>query len=201
MTSRRPWASTVVPIGVTMSGSDAKSETLTAPFTGRGGSGVSAMAQAGVLARILPGADARALGVLVHLEDGLAPRWQRRLALLGGDGDLRLSRAEEGDLSRIRDEIGTMSSPAVLGWTLGEVPALDVLLCRAALFGVPMAEGWHGEVQRGAQSKFPVVAGDLMPTMFGPALGVTLRTLQAQWLASELTMTRAELLKIAQNGA
>ena len=41
---------------------------------------VSAMAQAGLLARVLPGADARALAPLVHLEAGLSPDWLRRLA-------------------------------------------------------------------------------------------------------------------------
>ena len=141
------------------------------------------------------------MGVLVHLEDGLAPRWQRRLALLGGAADLRLSRAEEAELGRIRDEIGSDASAAVLGWTLGEVPAQDVLLCRAAMFGMPMAQGWQAEVQRGAQSVFPLVAGDLMPAMFGLALGVTLKAMQAEWLASDLTLGRAALLKIAQNGA
>jgi poly(A) polymerase len=162
---------------------------------------VAAMAQSGVLARVLPGADARALGPLVHVEDDLQPRWQRRLALLGGSGDLRLSRAEDSEVSRIRDEIGSTASPAVLGWTLGEVPAQDVLLCRAALFQGTMPRDWHGEIQRGAQSHLPVVAGDLMPAMFGPALGETLKMLQAHWLASDLRLSRAELLKIAQNGA
>ncbi|MBC7478665.1 MAG: CCA tRNA nucleotidyltransferase, partial [Pseudorhodobacter sp.] len=95
---------------------------------------VSAMAQAGVLALVLPGADARALAVLVHLEQDLPPRWQRRLCLLGGQIDgLRLSRAEESEITRIQDAIGETAPPAVLGWTLGEVPAQDVLLCRAAL--------------------------------------------------------------------
>lgn len=158
---------------------------------------VGAMAQAGVLARVLPGADAQALGPLVHLEDGLAPRWQRRLAVLGGLVDLRLSRAEDSEINRIRDEIGTATTPAVLSWTLGEVPAQDVVLCRAALLQGPLPDGWLAEVQRGARSHFPVVAGDLMPAMFGPALGVTLKALQAHWLASDLTMTRAALLKIA----
>ena len=47
---------------------------------------VAAMAATGILARVLPGADPRALAPLVHLEAGagLAPRWQRRLAALGG---------------------------------------------------------------------------------------------------------------------
>ena len=162
---------------------------------------VAAMAQAGVLTRVLPGADARALALLVHLEDGIAPRWQRRLALIGGSGDLRLSRSEDADLSRIKDELGANTSPAALGWSLGIVPAQDVLLCRAALFQMPLPGDWRSQVQRGAQSTFPVTAADLMPEMSGPALGVALKALQARWLASDLMLTRTDLVNLAQNGA
>ena len=162
---------------------------------------VAAMAQCGVLAHVLPGADARPLAVLVHLEQGLHPRWQRRLALLGGEiAGLRLSRAEEAEISRIRDDIGTMTAHAALGWTLGEVPAQDVLLCRAALLEMPLPPDWQAEVQRGAGSVFPVSASDLMPQLSGPALGATLKILQAAWLASGLTLGKAALLQIAQNG-
>jgi poly(A) polymerase len=157
---------------------------------------VGAMAQAGVLAQVLPGADVRGLAPLVHLEDALPPRWQRRLAVLGGDlATLRLSRAEEGEISRIRDEIGTSRRPAALGWMLGEVPAQDVMLCRSALLEMPLPQGWHGEVSRGAQSVFPVVAADLMPDLFGPALGARLKEVQARWLDSDLTLDKAALLR------
>ena len=45
------------------------------------------MAQAGVLMRVLPGADSAPLAPLVHLEEtqGIAPDWVRRLAALGGE--------------------------------------------------------------------------------------------------------------------
>ena len=156
---------------------------------------VGAMAQAGVMAWVLPGADVRGLAPLVHLEDGAAPRWQRRLTVLGGDlPNLRLSRAEESEIGRIRDGIGSGQSPAVLGWVSGEIPAQDVMLCRAALLETPLPPGWRTEVQRGAQSVFPVVAADLMPDLSGPALGVTLRTLQTRWLDSDLRLTRNDLL-------
>ena len=156
---------------------------------------VGAMAQAGVMAWVLPGADVRGLAPLVHLEDGTAPRWQRRLTVLGGDlPNLRLSRAEESEISRIRDGIGSGQSPAVLGWVSGEIPAQDVMLCRAALLETPLPPGWRTEVQRGAQSVFPVVAADLMPDLSGPALGVTLRRLQTRWLDSDLRLTRNDLL-------
>lgn len=162
---------------------------------------ISAMVQAGVLARVLPGAHARALAVLVHLEQDLPSRWQRRLALLGGDiSGLRLSRAEDSEIGRIRDDIGNLTTPAALGWTLGEIPAQDVLLCRAALLETPLPQGWLAQVQHGAGSVFPVAAHDLMPDMFGPALGTTLKALQARWLDSDLTLTKTALLQIAQNG-
>lgn len=157
---------------------------------------VSAMAQSGVLAHVLPGADPRALAPLVHLEDSLPPRWQRRLAVLGGSVEnLRLSRAEESDLGKIRDEIGSARSPAALGWLLGEALAQDVVLCRAALLESPLPNDWHGETLRGAQSTFPVVAADLMPALQGPDLGKRLKTLQETWLASDLRLDRATLLQ------
>lgn len=157
---------------------------------------VAAMTQSGVLAHVLPGADPRALAPLIHLEDGLPPRWQRRLAVLGGSFEnLRLSRAEEGDLGKIRDEIGTTRSPAALGWLLGEALAQDVILCRAALLESPLPNDWHGETLRGAQSQFPVTAADLMPALQGPALGQRLKALQEAWLASDLRLSRAALLQ------
>ena len=157
---------------------------------------VASMAQAGVLARVLPGSDHRALALLIHLEDATPPRWQRRLAVLGGQVDkLRLTRQEDAELSRIRDEIGTILTPAALGWKLGEVPAQDVILCRAALLEMPLPQGWRAEVQRGAQTSFPIRAADLMPNLQGAALGVRLKQLQARWLASELRLGRDALLR------
>jgi poly(A) polymerase len=47
---------------------------------------VAAMAQAGVLNRVLPGADARMLPVLVAVERQAPPDALRRLAVLGGAG-------------------------------------------------------------------------------------------------------------------
>ena len=156
---------------------------------------VASMVQAGILANALPGADHRALAPLVHLEGEMLPRWQRRLAVLGGTTDnLRLSRHEQTELGRIRDEIGGLQSAAALGWLLGQVPAQDVILCRAALLEAPLPQDWHAEVLRGAQSTFPVTAADLMPGLSGPALGDRLKTLQSRWLASGLRLDKTNLL-------
>lgn len=160
-------------------------------------SAVASMGACGVLGRVLPGADPRGLAPLVHLEGEAPPRWQRRLAVLGGSAqDLRLSRQEDAELSRIKTEIGTVLTPAALGWTLGEVPAQDVLLCRAAMLQVDLQQNWQAEVQRGARSSFPVTAADLMPGLQGPALGQRLNLLRQAWLASDLALGKDALLQI-----
>lgn len=157
---------------------------------------VAAMAQSGILARVLPGADPRVLAPLVHLDAEQPPRWLRRLAALGGDtADLRLSRAEARDLAALRDAIGTTGTPAALGWRLGGALAADVILARAATLGTPPPEGWQPEVQRGAMASFPVTAADLMPALQGEALGARMKELQARWLASGLSLSRDDLLK------
>ena len=157
---------------------------------------VASMAQAGILSRILPGADPRALAPLIHLEPA-GPDWLRRLAALGGadaEANLRLSRVEAKDLAALRQAIGDADSPAVLGWRLGQGRGTDALLLRAALLETPLPDGWAPEVARGAAATFPVTAADLMPTLQGPALGARLKDLETAWLRSNLWMTREDLI-------
>ncbi len=159
---------------------------------------LAAMAQAGILGQVLPGADPRPLGPLVHLEGGLAPDWLRRLAAIGGEDAadrLRLSRAEARDLAALRDAIGSMVPPAALGWQLGRVRGADAVLLRAAVLELPQAQDAMAEVTRGAAATFPVTAADLMPGLIGEALGRRLKDLEACWLASNLAATRDDLLK------
>lgn len=159
---------------------------------------MAAMAQSGVLAWVLPGADPRALAPLVHLEAGLPPSWLRRLAVLGGDDPaqaLRLSRAEARDLSLLRQSVAGTEGPAALGFLLGAELAQDALLARAALMEQPLPQGALAEIARGAQTPFPVVAADLMPDLTGAALGARLKALEAKWLASGLRLSREDLLK------
>ncbi|MBN8629237.1 MAG: CCA tRNA nucleotidyltransferase [Rhodobacterales bacterium] len=157
---------------------------------------VAAMAQSGVLARILPGADTRALAPLVHLDADQPPHWLRRLAVLGGiSADLRLSKSEARDLAALRAAIETTETPAVLGWRLGEPLAADAILARAALLETPSPADWQAEAHRGAKARFPVTAADLMPTLQGEALGARLKVMESRWLASNLTLGREDLLK------
>lgn len=161
---------------------------------------LAAMAQSGVLARILPGADIRAIGPLTSIEaDHDADiDWLRRLAALGGEDPtdrLRLSRTEARDLAALRDAISNVETPAVLGWRLGFSRAVDALLLRAAVLQSPLTLLALQASRRGAQTRFPVTAADLMPDLQGEALGAHLKALEARWLASDLTLTREDLLK------
>ena len=158
---------------------------------------VAAMAASGVLAAVLPGADARALPVLIHFEGDTPPDWQRRLVVLGGEDlaqALRLSRAEAARLTIVQAEIGSMVRPEVLGWRHGVQIATDVVLARAAMFEQPLPQDWLQDIRRGAEAQFPVSAADLMPELQGPALGARLRALEARWLESGFSLTRDELL-------
>lgn len=158
---------------------------------------VGSMAATGILARILPGADATFLAPLVHLEADAPPRWLRRLAVIGGESpgeNLRLSRAENVTNAQIRDAIADLSAPAALGWRLGPDTATDAVLARAAVLQSDLPPDWQTEVQRGARARFPVKAADL-PKLQGAALGECLKTLQARWLASDLRLSKSALLQ------
>ena len=158
---------------------------------------VSAMDHAGVLARVSQGASARALPVLVHLEQGNSRGWLCRLAVLGGQNildRLRLSRANASTLDQMRAEIASGLAPDALGWRYGEKQAGDIVHARAALLETALPDLWQADAHRGAAAVFPVAAVDLMPALQGPALGARLKSLQGRWLASGLMLTREQLL-------
>ena len=158
---------------------------------------LASMAASGVLRHVLSGADPRYVAPLVHLEAGAPPRWQRRLVVLGGqdwDNALRLSRSEQGLMARLRDQVGNALSPAALGWRLGPDAGADAVLARAAVLESPLPDDWKADVARGAASRFPVTAADLMPALAGPALGAKLAELESLWLASDLRLSRDDLL-------
>ncbi|WP_050527061.1 CCA tRNA nucleotidyltransferase [Pseudorhodobacter aquimaris] len=153
---------------------------------------VASMAQSGILAAALPGADARALPIAVHF--GLRS-WQGRLAVLGGAVEtLRLSRSDLAQITLIRKEVGNMRSPAELGYRFGADMAGVITLSRAAMLETPPPENWKAQVQLGAQAGLPISAADLMPAFQGAALGAQLRMLEDRWIASGFALTKADLL-------
>ncbi len=155
---------------------------------------VAAMAAAGVLAHVVPGADPRALAPLVHLEAGAAPDPLRRLAALGGDaGGLRLSKAEARRLQALRDAALSGDGAELLGYRLGQADGTDAALIRAALAGTAPEPAQR--IAFGAAQRLPVTAADLMPALSGPALGAALRAIEARWIASGFRLSRDELLR------
>lgn len=159
---------------------------------------VAAMAQAGVLGRVLPGAEARLLPVLIAFEGGLAPDPMRRLAALGGEAPaerLRLSKAEDKRLGALREGMGSGAGPGELGYRHGVDLARDVLLLRGAAMGVPPAPEALDAAAEGAQAVFPVKARDLMPGLAGPELGAALARMERDWIASGFTLGAEDLLR------
>lgn len=160
---------------------------------------VAAMVQAGVLAHVLPGADPRALPILVHHEQsiGAAPNAIRRLASLGGDEHterLRLSKSETRHLARLLVARGSSAPPEELGYRLGVDEGRDVALLTAALLETDLPSELEARLERGAKATFPVTSGDLMPRYSGPALGARLRTLEDRWIASGFSLERNDLM-------
>ncbi|OCX61670.1 poly(A) polymerase [Thioclava sp. SK-1] len=158
---------------------------------------VGAMAQSGILNRILPGADPAVLFPLLHLED-TAPDPLRRLAALTGfdvTDALRLSKSETRHLDELRRAISDLSPPAAIGYRYGTQIGGDALLVRAALIGQTLQPGWRDLLNEGADATFPVKAQDLMPGFEGPRLGARLKELEAQWLAADFGLSKEDLLR------
>ena len=155
---------------------------------------VAAMARAGILDRVLPGAEPDVLERLVRLEAGGAPDWTRRLAALGGDpSGLRLSRSEARDLDGLRR---AEAPPFALGHALGARRAADALLVRAAS-GAPVGPDAVAVAAAGAAATFPLEAADLMPALAGKPLGDALARARDAWTASGGTLDRAALRTLA----
>lgn len=160
---------------------------------------VAAMRQAGVLAQILPGADDRALSILIKLEQdaGAAPDPIRRLAAIAPAevaGTLRLSKAQLQRLTRMRDEAASSASIAELGFRNGATGGLHETLLRCAFLEQPWSAQMAEDLKTGAAAHFPIRAQDLIPAFSGPALGRKLAELESRWIASNFTLTRKELL-------
>ncbi len=160
---------------------------------------LAGMVQTGVLAHVLPGADAHALPVLVHLEgeSGIAPEPIRRLAGLGRiEGVaalLRLSRRQAKRLEEMLRGVESTDRPEVLAWRHGADMARDILLLRAALLAQPLPQGWQAALAYGAEQHFPLKAADLAPLQ-GAELGARLRELEVRWVESGFALTREDLL-------
>ena len=160
---------------------------------------VAVMAQTGVLAHVLPGADPRLVAPLVHLEEtlGISPDPMARLAALGGDDvvkRLRLSRADQKRLGMIcTHSVSALGSKAI-GYSAGMRAGTGAVLLRAAMSDTPADPAWIVEISEGSKAVFPIRANDL-PHLQGKTLGEGLAILKSEWLASNLAKSKNELLK------
>ncbi|MCU0815142.1 MAG: CCA tRNA nucleotidyltransferase [Cypionkella sp.] len=159
------------------------------------GPAIATMAQAGILIRVLPGAEARVLPPFLHLEGvaELSPDPIARLAALGGDAPeeaLRLSRAESRRMSALQAAAVSTLTPGALGYRL-KADGRVALVLRAALLEQPLAG--LAEAELGAVARFPLRAADL-PGLQGAALGAGLKALESRWIDSGFTLTRDDLL-------
>lgn len=158
---------------------------------------VASMRMTGALARVVEGADDRALAPLVSFEHHfhMSHDPMRRLACLGGDGQgLRLSNGDKRRLALYRDGMAGAESAAELGYRYGAEVSVGILALRAAQFEQPLTESDVAAAQAGAGQAFPVKAADLMPEYQGAALGARLKKLEAQWIASGFTLGKDQLL-------
>jgi len=157
------------------------------------------MAQTGVLARVLPGADPQFLAPLIEIEADQPVRWLRRLAALGGEGVAerwRLSRAEARTLADIKS---AMQLPSLIeaGYRLGAASAIDALLVQCASIGTYAEPTVIEQIEVAATAEFPLKAKDLMPRFSaGPALGAELKRLESLWITSQFSLDKAALDKL-----
>lgn len=159
---------------------------------------VAAMAKSGVLHKVMPGADPKALAPLIHFESTRPPDWRRRAAVLGGDpvGDAwRLSKKDALHLIQIRKAIEDMTPVTTLAYETGAAVALNTGLARAAIFEVPVSPSMGNEIALGDNAVFPIKAADL-PNFLGRELGQKLKALEATWVASNFTMDKEALLAL-----
>lgn len=164
---------------------------------------VRLMQRTGVLAQVLPGADAERLAGLVAAEPGLCPgpqdisakkNWPVRLAALGADAAdrLRLSRDE----ARVQDELRFAGSLSEAAYRLGAERAGQIALLRAA-GGEALRADWREQIDFAAGQKLPVSAADLSDRLSGPALGRGLRAAEAAWIESGFVMPAPALIDVA----
>lgn len=159
---------------------------------------VASMDASGVLAQVLPGADAKALMRAVHFQAdvGGTPDPMVRLASLTGEAvaHLRLSNQQKRQYQSLRDGMASNQSPAVLGQLLGYPMARDILVLRAAMFETPPNPADFKAADHASQQTFPIRAADLPQGLQGAAIGEALQRLKAEWIASGFTLTRDDLL-------
>ena len=159
------------------------------------------MGQTGVLARVLPGADARFIGPLVAIENGAPLRWLRRLAALGGEAPAKRWRLAKAETKGLANIFAAMTQPSLTeaSYRLGEIAAVDALLVQCASIGMPPDPSVITKIQSAAREVFPLKAPYVMDRIpAGKALGIELKRLEKLWIDSGFTLSAAALDKMVK---
>ena len=160
---------------------------------------LAGMRSTGVLQVILPGADDRWVGPIVHFEQMLdvPPHWMTRLAALGGDGrDLTrwMSRKELREYTVLRTQAYGGIAPQEVAYRHGPLAGIATAMIRAAMAETAPAADILETVKRASEANFPIKAKHLIPDYQGPALGDRLTELEQIWINSGFALTKSELL-------
>ncbi len=160
---------------------------------------MAAMAQTGILSRILPGAATQDLAVLVHHERaaGIEPDWRRRLALTGAENpeaSLRLSKADRNQIRLFRDLVGDDAGIAEIAYRHSAATAQGVAVLRATLFGADVASDLLALTRAAVLQEFPVRATDLPAHLRGREIGRMLQKLEKEWIGSGFSASKSDLL-------
>ncbi len=161
---------------------------------------VAAMRQCGVLSEVLVGADDRALAPLVHFEGAIGANIDpiARLAALGGPEiakNLRLSKKQSAKHALLREAVSSTDAIAVIAFKQDEQIAILSGLLRSSLLEMPIQPDLTAQARRGTKAVFPIHSSDLSDQFQGRELGVALRKLEAEWIASDFKLTKAQLLR------
>ncbi|MCY4178909.1 MAG: CCA tRNA nucleotidyltransferase, partial [Litoreibacter sp.] len=161
------------------------------------GPAVASMSQSGVLHRIMPGAEASTLPILIHFENAIAPDWTRRALMIGGEDIAerwRLTKMEARNIALMRSALEQDTSVLELAYRHDVELARNVALVRSASLQQPTTVDLEKQLSEASKASFPVKSADLMPAFEGAALGKELKRLEARWIASNFTMSKSELL-------
>ena len=157
---------------------------------------LAAMDISGILAKILTGASAKYMAILVHLEQADQINWLTRLVVLGGSNQtaaLRLTNAEARELRHTLKAIELGYKPTAIAFEFGKNIAISTSLALAALTETKPPINLEAQITQGTSAIFPITAKDL-GGLHGKQLGETLKKLQKLWIASDFTLKKQDLL-------
>ena len=157
---------------------------------------LAAMDISGILAKILTGASAKYMAILVHLEQADQINWLTRLVVLGGSNQtaaLRLTNAEARELRHTLKAIELGYKPTAIAFEFGKNIAISTSLALAALTETKPPINLEAQITQGTSAIFPITAKDL-GGLHGKQLGETLKKLQKLWVASDFTLKKQDLL-------